>query len=199
MWRHPLSWLGLILLLVVAALWDRSPGELIQPEVNRAPEFPRAYMVQMQTKLFDAEGRLNYYLSSEQAEHYQPDPRRATEQDYTSIKQPRIRLYPADGEPWFARADRGRSDANAENVLLQGAVRVWQEPEQGLTEITTSELWLQPPKEYAHTDKAVKMRAAQGITDAVGMQADLSTESIELLAQVRSLFHPQESETTHEP
>lgn len=199
MLRHPFTWLGLILLLGVAAFWDRSPNELLQPEVTRAPEFPRAYMEQMQTKRFDAEGRLNYYLESEQAEHYQPNPRGATEQNYTLIKQPRIRLYPADAEPWLARADRGRSDANAENILLQGEVLARQENKQGFTEITTSELWLQPPKEYAHTDKAVKMRAAQGTTEAVGMQADLSAERIELLARVRSFFHPQESEITHEP
>ncbi len=199
MLRHPLTWLGLILLLVVAALWDRSPNELIQPEVSRAPEFPQAYMVQMKTERFDAEGRLNYYLESDRAAHYQPDPRRATDRDYTLIEQPRVRLYPVDAEPWLARANRGRSDASADNVLLQGEVLALQQTEQGFTEITTSELWLQPDKEYAHTDKAVKMRAAQGITNAIGMQADLSAERIELLAQVRSLFHPQESETTHEP
>lgn len=199
MLRHPLTWLGLILLLVVAALWDRSPNELLQPEVAQAPEFPQAFMVQMQTRLFDAEGRLNYHLTSEKAEHYQPNPNRATEQDYTLIKQPRIRLYPADAEPWFARANRGRSDADAENVQLLGDVRAWQENEQDFAELTTSELWLQPTKEYAHTDKAVKIRAAQGTTDAIGMQADLSSERIELLAQVRSLFLPQKSETTHEP
>ncbi len=199
MLRHPLTWLGLLLLLVVAALWDRSPNELMQPEVTRAPEFPRVYVINMDSKRLDSEGRLDFHLAAEQVEHFQPDPRRATEQDYTLIKQPRVRLYPADAAPWLTRANRGRSDAKAENILLQSGVRAWQENAQGLTEITTSELWLQPSKEYAHTDKAVKMRAAQGITEAVGMQADLSAERIDFLAQVRSLFHPQELETTHEP
>lgn len=199
MLRHPLTWLGLLLLLVVAALWDRSPNELMQPEVSQAPEFPRAYMVNMDSKRFDTEGRLNYHLASEQAKHFQPNPRRATNQDYTLIERPRVRLHPADAAPWRARANQGRSDSDAENVLLQGEVRAWQDDEQGFTEITTSELWLQPSKQYAHTDKAVKMRAAEGSTNAVGIQADLGAERIELLKQVRSLFQLQESETTHEP
>lgn len=188
MFRHPVSWIVLALVITVLIFWD-GPGELLVPTPELAPAFPQAYMEQMETRVFDTDGRLRYHLQADSAEHYQPDPRRATELDYSLIDQPDLTMYPQDANPWHLVARTGRTDARGDQVHLSGGVRAWQDDERGLTEIITSELWVDVPREYAHTDKAVKMRAVQGTTDAVGMQAELGEERIELLSEVRSVYN----------
>src|SRR5690625_6698554 len=94
-------------------------------------------------------------------------------------------------KPWHLQARKGRVTDDGDVVLLHDGVRAWQNGEHGLTELTTSELWVEVPREYAHTDKAVNMRAEQGTTDAIGLRAQLGDERIELLSEVQGLYHPQ--------
>lgn len=199
MFRHPIPWLGLALIIAVVAFWDRSPGDIISDAGERSPEFPMAYMEQMETRVFDAQGQLNYHLVTEGVEHYQRNPRRASDGDYSLIERPDMTVYPEDAAPWRLRALKGRTDAQGDEVHLREQVRAWQNGERGLTEITTDELWIEPPREYAHTDKAVKMRAEQGTTDAVGMQAELGEDRIELLSDVQSLYHALEVQSDDTP
>jgi lipopolysaccharide export system protein LptC len=193
MFRHPMSWIGLALVIIVLVFWDRSPTQRLQPTAEDDPQFPNAYIENMETRVFNAQGRLHYRLTARRADHFQVDPISPGEDDYSLVERPDLTMYPETAAPWHLKAEMGRSDARGEVVLLYDGVRAWQDGAHGLTELVTSELWLEVPQEYAHTDKAVNMRAEQGTTDAIGMRALLGEERIELLSEVQGLYRPQAS------
>ncbi|MDQ2078271.1 LPS export ABC transporter periplasmic protein LptC [Marinimicrobium sp. ABcell2] len=193
MFRHPMSWIGLALVIIVLVFWDRSPTQRLQPTPDDEIQFPNAYIEGMETRVFDPQGRLHYRLTALRADHFQVDPAGPGDDDFSLVERPDLTMYPETAAPWHLQALMGRSDARGETVFLYDGVRAWQDGEHGLTELVTSELWVEVPQEYAHTDKAVNMRAEQGTTDAVGMRALLGEERIELLSEVQSLYRPQES------
>lgn len=206
MLKNPLVWLGLVVLIGLVAIWDFNPEDLMRPVPEREAEFPHAYLVGSETRRFDTEGRLYHHMVSERADHFQHLPQRSSERDYSLIQKPDITLYGENGPeggdspqtdapaPWRVRAEQGRSDANATRIHLREQVRVWQQSEEGLTELTTSELIIEPDRQFAETDKAVNMRSPQGRNQAVGMRADLGKDHIELLSEVRGTYDAQSRE-----
>ncbi len=191
MHRHPMSWLGLALVILTLVFWDRSPTERPQPSPDDERQFPNAYVDNMRTRVLDEQGRLHYRLSAQRAEHFQADPAGPGADDYSLVDNPDLTMHLHTAEPWHLQARKGRVTDDGDVVLLHDGVRAWQNGEHGLTELTTSELWVEVPREYAHTDKAVNMRAEQGTTDAIGLRAQLGDERIELLSEVQGLYHPQ--------
>lgn len=204
MLKNPLAWLGLVVLIGLVAIWDFNPEDLMRPVPEREAEFPHAYLIESETRRFDTEGRLYHHMVSERADHFQYLPQRSSERDYSLIQKPDIRLYGQSEQedspdtetpaPWRARAEQGRSNADATRIHLQEQVRVWQQSDEGLTELTTSELIIEPDRQFAQTDKAVKMRSPQGRNRAVGMRADLGKDHIELLSEVRGTYDAQSRE-----
>jgi lipopolysaccharide export system protein LptC len=126
-------------------------------------------------------------------EHYQRNPRLQGPFDYTLIAQPLITFYGDDpeAEPWRLSASEGRSDAEGSLITLDRAVRAWKTTaDEQLLELTTERLIVKPGEQYAETDKAVKMRSPQGVTDAVGMRALMEEDRVELLSEVRGRYDP---------
>lgn len=217
MFKKPLVWLGVFALIGLAALWDFSPEDLMRDPPEPEEAFPQAYMIQSETRRFNTEGQLHHQLLSERANHFQPSPQGASAQDYSEIQKPDITVYDqsedeadarADGNgianetgneeqrpaPWRLTADWGHSNAGADRIRLWDNVRAWQETDDGLTELTTPELFIEPARQFAETDKAVKMRSPEGRHQAVGMRADLEKDYIELLSEVRGTYEPQNRE-----
>ena len=58
----------------------------------------------------------------------------------------------------------------------------------GRLEIDTASLRVVPAKEYAETDQPVVIVTDFGVTRAIGMQADLKQQQLQLLAQVRGEY-----------
>lgn len=208
MLKNPLAWLGLVVLIGLVAIWDFNPEDLMRPVPEREAEFPHAYLIGSETRRFDTEGRLYHHMVSERADHFQHLPQRSSERDYSLIQKPDLTLYgqgdqenadppeteSAGAAPWRVMAEQGRSDANATRIHLHEDVRVWQEGDEGLTELTTSELIIEPDRQFAETDKAVNMRSPQGRNEAVGMRANLGHDHIELLSEVRGTYDAQDRE-----
>lgn len=191
MFRHPMSWIGLALVIITLVFWDRSPTQRLQPQTDEELPFPTAYVENMLTRVLDEQGRLHYRLSAQRADHFQADPAGPSAEDYSLVEHPDLTMHPQTAAPWHLQARKGRVDKQGELVLLHNGVRAWQKGDNGLTALTTSELWVEVPKEYAHTDKAVNMRAEHGTTDAIGMRAQLGEERIELLSEVLGLYYPR--------
>ena len=73
-------------------------------------------------------------------------------------------------------------------LLLQGNVQVWQNRADGdKYELSSDELVVKPEQQFAQTDKPVKISNKYGRTQAVGMKANLKTERVELLSNVRGI------------
>ncbi|MGD8174620.1 LPS export ABC transporter periplasmic protein LptC [Marinimicrobium sp. ARAG 43.8] len=195
MWRKPRTWIGLFLLVALAALWDYSPKDLMRdpaPEETRA-HYPQAYIIRANTHRYDTEGQLHYHLLSARVDHFQRIPGQASPQDYSLFLTPRLTLHGESPQPWNLNANLGRSDATGDKIRLTGEVHLWQQAQAGTTELNTPELLIEPNRQYAETDKTVNMRSPRGRQEAVGMQADLGNDIIELLSEVRGIHEPPNS------
>lgn len=183
----------LFMLLVLAGgimLWEFSPEQMLRdPEPVRA-DFPQAYVIGSHSRQFDEQGQLRYVLVTEEVNHYQYHANRASDRDYTWVENPDITLLDPEQPPWYLTAERGRSNPGDDSLTLIEQVRLWQEAERGLVEMTTPEITLWPERQFAKTYKPVKMRAPGGNQEAVGLEADLGEDRIQLLSEVRGTYAP---------
>lgn len=189
----PTPWLvAFALVICFFAFSLRQKVELVGYEYDLGG-FPQIYMKEVETREFDAQGKLHYQLSTPQVTHYQVNPDGPSDGDYTLIENPDMTFYDAESAaPWLVSAETGRSEANGQLLRLLDNVLIQQQtPTQGLIQITTSELLVRASEQFAETDKAVKMRSAKGQIDAVGMDADLAQSRLQLKSQVKAVYDPR--------
>jgi lipopolysaccharide export system protein LptC len=189
----PVPWLiAFVLVLCFFAFSLRPKVELASYEYDLSG-FPQIYMKEVETREFDAQGKLHYHLKTPQVAHYQVNPEGPSEGDYTLIERPNMAFHDAESAaPWLVSAETGRSEANGQLLRLLDNVLIQQQtPTQGLIQITTSELRVRASEQFAETDKAVKMRSAKGQIDAVGMDADLAQSRLQLKSQVKAIYDPR--------
>lgn len=189
----PTPWLiAFALVICFFAFSLRQKAELMGYEYDLSG-FPQTYMKDVETREFDTQGKLHYQLSTPQVTHYQVNPDGPSDGDYTLIEHPNMAFYDADSAaPWLVSAKTGRSEANGQLLRLLDNVLIQQKtPNQGLIQITTSELRVRASEQFAETDKAVKMRSAKGQIDAVGMDADLAQSRLQLKSQVKAVYDPR--------
>ena len=192
-WRDLLvnPWALVALLLVsfgLTSLLQRETGD--GDEQGSSKIYPQTFMTQVETRSYNAQGQLQHQLNTPLITSFQVNPDQASPKDYTLFANPRISFQDQPGQsPWQLQAQLGRSSGDGKQLLLSEGVLIEQQsPEQGLIQITTSELLVRPADQYAETDKAVKMRSAKGQMDAIGMAAELRTNRIELQSQVRAVY-----------
>jgi len=189
----PIPWLiAFVLVICFFAFSLRQEAELVGYQYD-LDGFPQIYMKEVETREFDAQGKLHYQLSTPRVTHYQVNPDGPTEGDYTVIEQPDMAFYDAESvAPWLVSAETGRSEANGQLLRLLDNVLIQQQtPTQGLIQITTSELLVRASEQFAETDKAVNMRSAKGQIDAIGMDADLAQSRLQLKSQVKAVYDPR--------
>lgn len=189
----PIPWiLAFLLITCFFAFSLRQKTEVVGYEYDTSG-FPQSYMKEVETREFDAQGKLHYQLSTPQVTHYQVHPDGPTEGDYTLIEKPDMGFFDAEGTaPWLVTAETGRSETNGQLIRLLDNVLIKQQtPTQGLIQITTTELRVRASEQFAETDKAVKMRSAKGQIDAIGMDADLAQSRLQLKSQVKAVYDPR--------
>jgi lipopolysaccharide export system protein LptC len=190
----PVPWVLVGLLVLCFFFLVLRPKEDAQANLNAdGSSFPQFYMEQVQTREFDAQGKLHYQLDTPLVAHFQLDPTGPGSSDYTLITQPQMAFYGTDSPaPWVLHADKGRSENDGQLLRLLDNVVIQQEsPNRGQLIISTSELRVRAKEQFAETDKAVNMRSAKGQIDAIGMNAQLSESRIELTSQVKAVYEPR--------
>lgn len=172
----------LVLLLVVLALsvgyWNIRP-ERFAPQTVQAPLQPDFFMDNPRIRQLNEQGQPVYDLTSDSAAHQ-------VGRDTTELDEPRLRYY-REGEqsPWDMRARHGEVTANGEQVELSQNVIIEQQLEgQATRRLSTPQLSVFPKRDYAETDRSVRIEAG-GVTTATGMKAYFNDGRIELLSNVR--------------
>lgn len=191
--RIPGPWLVAAILVVGFVLFSLRPTEESSSNEYDSESFPQIYMKQVQTREYDAEGKLNFELTTPHVALYQVNIEGPSANDYTLFDAPKMIFFNTqDGAPWRMSSTNGRSESNNELIRLLGDVVIQQDSSsQGLIRITTDELRVRGREQFAETDKAVKMRSAKGQIDAVGMDADLAQSRLQLKSQVKAVYDPR--------
>ncbi|HKM36317.1 MAG TPA: LPS export ABC transporter periplasmic protein LptC [Thiopseudomonas sp.] len=134
------------------------------------------------TLQFTEAGTLHYELNSPRIEHTQND-------DITVLLQPDLLLFRGTDLPWHISSERSEVSPEGTEVTLIKQVRIERTDEQGRpTILTTEQLTYVPATDYAHTQLAVKIEAANAVTTGVGMQTYLNESKMHLLSNVRGRY-----------
>lgn len=168
------------LLLVAAGYWNISPDSFSSTPTQSGPDNPiDFYAINAHSVQYLPDGGVQSDMTSEKLEHVQST-------DVTLLTEPRMNLYRGTAYPWKVRSARGEVGPDGDEVELIDQVRVERTDEKGrATILTTSRLTVFPQKEYAQTQQAVRIDAANGVTTAQGMKAYLNDGRMLLQSNVR--------------
>jgi len=175
----------LVALVVLASNWLSNRREQKQATaVTAAAHVPDYFLRDFTATTMNPQGKPEQRLTAQLMEHYGND----NSMDLTA---PHLTLFQSSGPPWLVVAARGRIIDGGKEVVLSGGVRMDHDAQGTTMTLTTDHLLLRPKQRYAETDAAVTVTTPQGRVDAVGMQADMATQRLQLLSKVRGTYAPQ--------
>lgn len=168
------------LLLAAVGYWNINPDSFAERPAQVGSENAiDFYLINANTVQYQADGKLHYESTIAKVEHV-----KAT--DVTLLTRPDLLLYRGSELPWHVRSERGEVSPEGSEVELIDQVRVERTDAKGRpTILTTSRLTVFPEKEYAQTQQAVRIDAANGVTTAQGMKAYLNDGRMLLQSNVR--------------
>ncbi|MDT8398261.1 MAG: LPS export ABC transporter periplasmic protein LptC [Pseudomonadales bacterium] len=175
--------LALLFYLFYSATEDE-PGTLSVNELLLADY--DYFMVDVDSTHFKLDGKAEYRLRAERFTHY-PDP------GYTDVNAPRLEIYQDTGNPWFISADNGRIETDLaleqEKVELDGNVVIHRIDNRGeALNVYTESLTIYPDLKNVTTSYPVRITAGTGEITSTGMTADLNSNRVQLLENVRGRY-----------
>lgn len=169
---------------VLAALamgyWNIRPASFQPDPLVIDPRQPDFFMENARIRQLNAQGTVSYELVTERATHLASD-------ESTLLDEPFLVFFrEGEAQPWELRSRHGQASQGGDRVRLTEEVELQQKlPDRALTRLTTSLLDVFPQRDYAETDQAVRIEAANGVTTGVGMQVQFNDGTMTLLSNVR--------------
>ncbi len=178
--RLRLTLATLALLLAAVGYWNVRPESFTSKSAsdisNNDIDF---YVIKAKSTQFQVDGKLAHSMTSDKLEHL-------SSSDITLLTNPDLLLYRGTELPWHVQSLRAEVAPEGSQVELIDSVRVARTDAKGRpTILTTSRLTVFPDKEYAQTEQAVRIEAANGVTTAQGMKAYLNDGRMLLQSNVR--------------
>lgn len=178
----------ILFIFAVAAFlswWLSSTGPSFIPRLEVKRHDPDYYLVNFTLTTMDDNGNPKHKLSADNMYHYPDD-------DTANLENPRLVVYQDERDSWEIRADSGLVSEEGKSVFLQGDVfanRLNSQPDHGL-EIITRDLTIKPEEETASTEQAIIIKDRYGVTEGVGMHANLKERRFQLMSQVKGNYKP---------
>lgn len=170
-----------LIAVVVAALgyWNLAPDSARTTQQGGDDNVIDFYVVGARTVQYQDDGKLHYRMTADKLEHVKST-------DITLIDMPRLDLYRGTELPWKVTSQRAEVSPGGVEVELIDDVRIARtDAKNRPTIITSSRMTVIPDKEYAQTEQAVRIVAANGVTTAQGMKAYLNDGRMILQSNVR--------------
>ena len=169
-----------VLAALAVGYWNIRPASFQADPLVIDPRQPDFFMENARIRQLNAQGTVAYELVTERATHLASD-------ESTLLEEPYLEFFrEGETQPWELRARHGQADRGGDRVRLTEEVELKQKlPDRALTRLTTSLLDVFPQRDYAETDQAVRIEAANGVTTGVGMQVQFNDGTMTLLSNVR--------------
>ena len=173
---------------IFLVLWDSPPKAFrSKPAAVDSEALPVAdgYMLDTLTTQHDDLGNISYTLETDHIRYY------LRSGDF-ELDQPKILALDPDKpeRPWQLNADFGNIKKRGKKIIMKGDVYAWQFINAAeKNELNSDELIFVPDQHKMSTRKKIVITTPQGITSAVGMNANLKTEDFKLLNRVRGVHN----------
>ncbi|MDN5848865.1 MAG: LPS export ABC transporter periplasmic protein LptC [Nitrococcus sp.] len=169
-------------LLAIVAWWlfDEQPS--VQRHSEKQPQ-ATYYFRDFHLHATRPDGRTDYAIHGKRMTYYQ-------KADVSLIAQPVWTVYVPTGAPWQGRSDEARTAAGGSEVQLLGDVRL-QRPATSVNPaitLKTQRLHLRPREDYAATDAHVTVYGRDFRIEAIGAQAWMRKQRVQLLAEVKGRY-----------
>ena len=176
----------LILLALLAALtfWlDRKVQPTVRGPDGSSRHDPDFIIEGFAAVQMNPDGTRRYALSANRMIHYPDD-------NSTELEAPRLTYYDYERAPVTVRSDTANASQGGDDVYFHGDVQVIRSaydnnPELGLF---TSYLHVVPDKDFAQTDKPVRLVEGKSTATSVGLEFDNRTRQIRLLSEVKANY-----------
>lgn len=176
----------LILLALLAALtfWlDRKVQPTTRGPDGKTRHDPDFIMEGFSAVQMNPDGTRRYALSARRLVHYPDD-------NSTELEAPRLVYFDYQRAPVSVRSETANATSGGDDVYFHGDVQVVRSaydrnPELGLF---TSYLHVVPDKDFAQTDKPVRIVEGNSTANAVGLEFDNRTRQFRLLSEVKANY-----------
>lgn len=164
----------------VINLGDSKQADIILPEKNSSSKIADTFFNTAEIINFATTGLPKSKIIGAQISHY------PGEED-SEITSPRISLFRDIGPPVYITADKGWLNKEGTRAILKGHTVIKREQSQTnqFSQLETPELTIWPNRDYAETDKAVKITTDSTVATGIGMKAYLDKEHYLLLNNVK--------------
>lgn len=191
-----LAWVPVVLVAGLAGLtyWLDQKVRLERSSDSRLYGQPDFVVEDFVATRMSLDGTPSYAVRAKRMEHY-------LEEDSSSLVEPELTHFDPQKAPLSIRADQGRLDNRAENAYFIGHVQVRREAYADNPELVlyTSYLHVVPELELASTDKEVKVVSGNSTLEAVGLEFNNKTRTINLLSKVKGTYATPEKDRRHLP
>jgi lipopolysaccharide export system protein LptC len=180
------AWSPLILIALLAALtfWlDRKVQEPAKESRNGQRLDPDFTIEGMSAVRMNPDGTRRYALSARKLAHFPVE-------DNTQVDAPTLVYYDYKRAPVTVRADTAELIKGGEEVIFQGNVQIIRDAFEDNRElgIFTTDLHVIPEREFAVTDKPVRLVEGDSTATAVGLEFDNKTRQLKLLSQAKATY-----------
>lgn len=168
-------------MLLALGYWNLRPDRMFEDDVASSELEPEIdyYVENATTRQYMPDGSLNYQLQAPVMKHF-----RST--GASQLSNPYLLMYRGGEHPWQIQSDQAVVNRSGSKVTMRNNVRVARKDASGReTRLTTEYLLVYPDREYAETPSKVRIEAANGVTNAKGLQAYLKEGRMLLKSQVR--------------
>ena len=175
-----LAGLCLVTTWLVLSFSSPQPG-VVLPTAGQ----PDAILRQVNSYIFDKQGRLQFNISTPYLSHL-------AQQDTTQLRVPIFTFYRPARTPWRLTAQLATGQAGLQDILLQHQVHLThtadaKNPE---TILETNQLTLHPYQKTAETPALVTLTQPGLSMRSIGMRANLNTGDIMLLSNAAGTYLP---------
>lgn len=183
--RYWLPLLPLLLLLACVYWLDLQVQQEVMMADKKQRHDPDMIMNRFHATKMDKQGVPRGLMSAQELRHY-PD------HDTTELDAPHLTLLSSEHPPVYVESERGLISSRGDEVFFRESVVVQREArgEQSAVKVNSEYLRVVPDKDWADTDRPVKITNINNVIHAVGLEMDNKARTLKLLSQVRSEHQP---------
>ena len=173
---------SIVLILYIPVLFEEEKSQSLSSDDS--PLIPNYLAINLNSKLYDKNGRLSHQIAAQKMEHYD-------QLGFAVFYNPVYTLYLDNGEPWQITADEAVLFDNNLIQLEKNVKIVNLSSDEYVKQITTQYIEINLQEKTLSSDQAVNISGVDFNVKSIGLFGDLVTQQYELKEHVQTQFNPR--------
>jgi lipopolysaccharide export system protein LptC len=179
-WSIAIIFTAVLLLYLPLLFEDEELQVTSEQDIELIPNYQA---VNLNSKLYDKEGRLSHQVAAQKMEHYEA-------LGFAVFHNPIYTLYLDDGQPWQVTADEGTLYSNNRIQLEKNVKIVNLRSQEYIEEISTEYIEINLQDKTLSSDQKVTISGLNYEVNSIGIFGNLTTQQYEFKQHVQTQFNP---------